>query len=223
MVRTMVTFVVVAVLAGVVAYKVRSLPGIGAFFLPEPSVAEMPFDWPAKVDAPYPDLALLDADGNARRLSEFRGKVILVELIGIPCSACQAYAGGHVVGPLGNATVQANLDSIDKYARSYGHFNLDDARVVFVQLLLFNEAMQAPSQAEARAWAEHFAVARHRNRVVLVGTAALASKQTYEMIPGFQLIDRDFVLRRDSSGHQPRHDLYRDLLPTMGRMVTTGK
>lgn len=49
---------------------------------------------------------------------------------------------------------------------------------------------------------------------------ALATRQSYKMVPGFHLIDRDFVLRRDSSGHHPVHNLYDDLLLTMGRLVS---
>jgi hypothetical protein len=39
------------------------------------------------------------------------------------------------------------------------------------------------------------------------------------MIPGFQLIDRDFVLRYDASGHRPRHDLWRELMPAIPRLI----
>ncbi len=42
---------------------------------------------------------------------------------------------------------------------------------------------------------------------------------TYQKIPGFHLIDREFVLTHDSSGHHPEDDLYRDLLPALGQMV----
>ena len=33
------------------------------------------------------------------------------------------------------------------------------------------------------------------------------------MVPGFQLVDRRFVLRWDATGHSPRHNLYTELLP----------
>jgi hypothetical protein len=64
---------------------------------------------------------------------------------------------------------------------------------------------------------------RSRNEIVLVGTDELATRQSFKMVPGFHLIDRDFVLRRDSSGHQPVHNLYDDLLPTMGELLTNGE
>ena len=43
---------------------------------------------------------------------------------------------------------------------------------------------------------------------------------TYRMIPGFQLVDRDFVLRSDSTGHRPTHNLYTELLPMVGELLT---
>jgi hypothetical protein len=88
---------------------------------------------------------------------------------------------------------------------------------------LFNKSIHAPSLEEARDWARHFNMDRSRNQVVLVGTAELATRQSYEMVPGFHLIDREFRLVRDSSSHRPVHNLYNDLLPTMGRMVKSGR
>jgi hypothetical protein len=38
------------------------------------------------------------------------------------------------------------------------------------------------------------------------------------MIPGFHLIDRDFVLRSDSCGHNPKANLFTDLLPTLRKL-----
>ena len=50
---------------------------------------------------------------------------------------------------------------------------------------------------------------------MLVGEDYLIGPASHAMIPGFQLIDRDFVLRFDASGHRPRHDLWRDLMPAI--------
>jgi hypothetical protein len=221
MIRFVTICLVVTAIGGALVFQFRGAPAVGKFLLNSTDAEEMPFAWPPKLGSQYPDLTLVDHTGATRRLSEFRGKIILIELVGIPCGACQAYAGAHEVGAFGGEKVQANLESIERYARRFGGFNLNDPRVVFVQLLLFNSNLDAPSPAEGRAWAEHFRTDRYRNRVVLVGTSSLATKDSYDMIPGFQLIDRDFTLVRDSCGHQPTHNLYTDLLPTMGKLVTS--
>ncbi|MFQ5733582.1 MAG: hypothetical protein ACE5KM_16715 [Planctomycetaceae bacterium] len=210
--------IAVVIVVGAV-YKLREVPAVGRLLLRDTDPAELGYDWPPKVGHEYPDLVLLDQTGRETRLSRFRGKILLVELIGTPCGACQAFAGAHDVGVFRGGELQPNLESIETYARRYGKFDLNHKDVVYVQLLLFNRRIQAPSLEEAKAWARHFGRDRSKNQIVLVGTADLATNQSYEMVPGFHLIDRNFILRRDSSGHQPVHNLYTDLLPTMGRLV----
>ncbi|MBI2480030.1 MAG: hypothetical protein HYV60_15785, partial [Planctomycetia bacterium] len=112
--------------------------------------------------------------------------------------------------------------SIESYAEQFGHVRLDDERIVRVQLLLFNQEMQAPSQAEATAWAEHFQMRRSRNEIVLVGTPSMATKASRDLIPGFQLIDQRFILRADSTGHTPADNLYTKLLPQIRKLLDEG-
>ena len=51
--------------------------------------------WPPQVGAFYPDLILSDQNGDRFQLSDLAGKVILLELAAVPCSGCQAFAGGN--------------------------------------------------------------------------------------------------------------------------------
>ena len=176
--------------------------------------------WPPVINRTYPDLNLVDQNGERFRLSRLRGKVILLEIAAVPCAGCQAFAGGNKRGGFGGVSVQKGLDSIHEYARRYGGIDLDrDKNVAFVQLLLYGRSMSNPTQDEVSGWARHFGMARGKNHIVLRGERSMINRQTYNMIPGFHLIDRDFVLRVDSSGHQPTHDLYRELLPALGKMA----
>jgi hypothetical protein len=104
---------------------------------------------------------------------------------------------------------------MDRYAR----VSLADDRLVYVQLLLYGLDMKAPTAADARAWAEHYRMDRSKNRVVLAGTSEFVNDASYAMIPGFQLVDKNFILRAESSGHRPRHDLYRELLPMIPQLL----
>ncbi|QDV88747.1 hypothetical protein [Stieleria magnilauensis] len=171
--------------------------------------------WPPVRGETFPDLMLTDQTGQTVQLSDFAGKIILVEYAAIPCEGCQAFAGGKQYGAFGNFTVQAGLESIEHYARQYAGVTLGSEEVVFVQVLLYGRSVSAPTQAEVAGWAEHFHMDRDANQIVLRGDPSMLSRQTYEMIPGFQLIDRDFVLRSDSCGHHPHDDLYKDLLPML--------
>jgi cytochrome oxidase Cu insertion factor (SCO1/SenC/PrrC family) len=43
----------------------------------------LPFSWPPAAGEPYPDVELFDHTGETVRLSDFSGKVLLVEAIGM--------------------------------------------------------------------------------------------------------------------------------------------
>lgn len=183
------------------------------------TLAGRPPSWPPEKNRTYPDLELVNQEGSVTRLSDFRGKVILLEPVGIPCQACVAFSGGHTAGAFEGVEPQAGLESIEEYARRYGRIRLDNERIVHVQLLLFNHDMQAPTEEQVRAWAEHFNLYRSKNDVVLAGTASMATKASRALIPGFQLIDKDFILRADSTGDEPQDNLYSKLLPLLRKLV----
>ena len=174
--------------------------------------------WPPVVGQPYPDLQLIDQEGRRTSLSEFQGKVVLLEPIGMPCAACIAFAGGHQRGSYGGIAPQGNLPSIDELAGRYGFFDLDRKDIVVVQVVFYNKSLTAPTPDEVRDWALHFGLRRSANRVVLGAEPYLLSSETRAMIPGFQLLDKDMVLRYDSTGHAPRHNLYTELLPNLRRL-----
>jgi hypothetical protein len=176
-------------------------------------------DWPPVAGEAFPGLVLSDQTGQTVHLSDFAGKVILVEYAAIPCEGCQAFAGGKQHGAFGGFKVQSGLDSIENYALQYAGVKLGSDDVVFVQVLLYGKSLSAPTQAEVTGWAEHFQMNHGENKIVLRGDPSMLSRETYEMIPGFQLIDRDFVLRSDSCGHRPQDNLYTDLLPLLRTLV----
>ena len=59
------------------------------------------------------------------------------------------------MGGVRGKPAQADMPSMDRAARNYGGFSLDDDRLVFVHLLLYGFDMGAPSASDAREWAEH--------------------------------------------------------------------
>ena len=96
--------------------------------------------------------------------------------------------------------------------------------IVFVHLLLYGFDMEAPSLEDAREWAKHYGIDQRDNHLVLVGDARMLSSKTRAMIPGLQLVDRDFKLRFDSTGRDPKHDLWTELLPGIsGVLAESGR
>ena len=177
--------------------------------------------WPPRKGQLFPDEATyVDQDGNRMKLSRFKGKVLLVEYVGMNCPACQAFSGAHARGAYHGNPVQRGLQSIESYFPKYtGGLRLDDPRIVFIQILLYDMQLKAPRPADACQWAGHFDLRTARQEYVLVPVRDMRSQASFNLIPGFQLVDRSFRVRSDSTGHYPRDDLYRTLLPMVGQMV----
>ena len=174
--------------------------------------------WPPILNSPYPDVEMQTISGKKVKLSSFAGKVILVEPIGMSCPACQAFVGGDKKGGLNGVVPQGGLPSMDSLLAQQG-ISAQDPRLVRVHMLLYGPTMAAPSLKEAQAWAEHFDFGKRPNEVVVFADSSFQNAGSYNMIPGFQLIDRNFILRSDSSGHNPKNNLYKDLLPLLKRSL----
>ena len=199
----------------------RALLGFISLLLIGCTSAPPPPVWVPRVGERYPDAEFIDHNGRIIRLSSFAGKVLLIEPAAIPCAGCQAFAGGNRYGGFGGMVPQAGLKSIEEYVPEFANgVRLSSPDITFIQILFFNQRMRSPTQEEVAAWRKHFRMDSHRNWHVLGAPAALVNDTTRRMIPGFQLIDRDFILRFDAAGHTPRHDLYRELLPAIPRILS---
>ncbi len=180
-----------------------------------------PEPWPPVVGQRYPDLDLIDQEGQAFKLSHLRGRVIVIEPTGMNCPACQAFSGAHKYGAYENNPVQEYVKSFKEIFPLYAKgLKLPSRDVVFVQLLLYDMTLGAPRPEDAAKWAKHFQISKRENHYVAVSPFDLRSDASYKLIPGFQLIDKDFILRADSSGHNPKHDLYRQLIPFVPKLVS---
>ncbi|MBI3651543.1 MAG: hypothetical protein HY231_11050 [Acidobacteria bacterium] len=178
--------------------------------------------WPPVIGQAYPDLTLTDTRGEKVKLSKFKGAVLLIEPIGMSCAACNAFSGagdGYIKGFKGTEP-QPGLLSIESYLPKYSQgVRLDDPHIIYISLILYNASLQPPTLAEAQDWSQHFQHSAKPNRVVLFADASFIGPASFAMIPGFHLVDANFVLRSDASGHNPRNDLFRDLLPMLGDLV----
>jgi hypothetical protein len=184
----------------------------------------LPFPWPPRVGERYPPLEFGTPDGKVKRLSDFKGKVVLVEPIGMNCPACQAFAGAHRVGSFRGITPQGNLRSIEETLPRYaGGVKIGNPRLVYIQLLLFNMDMKPVTAKDVADWAMHFNRNLKYAPIVVAGAPEFLLppyyQATYHLVPGFQLIDQDGVLRYDATGHQPRHSLWTELLPAVPELL----
>ncbi len=181
--------------------------------------------WPPVVGQFYPNFVLRDQTGQATAISDFRGKVVLLEVVGLTCRACHAFAGGNEagMGRFRGIEPQQGLGSIERYVQGYAKLSLDHPDIVFVQLVLYGmDGRSPPSEEDARAWARHFGMDRQQNEVVLIGDQRFISPETKKLIPGFHLIDQNGILRAMSS-NDPRHDRVTSLLPKLASLVKDGR
>jgi len=179
------------------------------------------FSWPPEVGKRFPKAVFIDPHGTTVEMEQLQGRILLIEPIGMPCEACQAFVGGHEHGGFGGVQPQQNLPPIKELARTYGNFDLDDPRILKVQMLLFNMNLKMPTEDDAKRWSDHFGVTGSAGHLVLAGNGKLVDKESFRRIPGFWLVDEGFVVQADSTGHDPQHDLYEELLPMLGRMLET--
>lgn len=179
--------------------------------------------WPPQVGQPYPDLELLDRNGKTVKLSDFKGKVIVIEPVGMNCPACNAFSGGAKRGGFKGNAVQGGTGSIEEYFPEYtGGLSLHDDGVVFVVLLLFSLEMKGTTPEDAALWADHFGLDGKNTYVLAAGPAFLEQphyQASYDLIPGLQLVDKKFILRSDATGHHPRDSMWNTLLPMVPALL----
>jgi hypothetical protein len=177
--------------------------------------------WPPHRGGRYPNLTLYDHRGQLVALASLRGKVILLEPVGMTCEACQSLSGAGKFGCFGHQPAQAGIDALEDYFPRYtGGISLSDPRIAYVQVLLYGLDLHAPSPADAKAWAHHFKFEERSNVYVLAGTPELIGPASFAMIPGFQLIDKNFVLRAWWYGETGTgDDLWTKLLPMVPQLL----
>lgn len=176
-------------------------------------------DWPPSVGRGFPEISLTDHAGEPFSMIKLRGRPVLVELGAMTCVGCEALSGAAKYGGFGGMRVSPEYGSLEEYARTYGGVNLFGGEVAFVQIIAYNLSLNPPTPSQLADWRRHFHLNEHPEAYVVGGGAALASGVTYRMIPGVLLLDREGIVRVDSTGDTPKQDLFRELLPELGRMV----
>ena len=99
-----------------------------------PGADEQP--WHVQAGQTYPDL----------ELSDFKGRVILLEPVGMTCKACNAFTGCQMRGGFAGIRPQQGLDSIGRYLARFGGTSLGYGHVVLVQWLIYELKNGTPAR-----------------------------------------------------------------------------
>lgn len=175
--------------------------------------------WPPKVKKEYPNLKLITSEGKKISLKSFKGKTLLVELIGMTCQGCHAFSGGHKLEKtLGGIRPQLNLKSIEEYFNDFTSLDLFNSNIHFLQVVIYDLKDKKTNPSDAIKWAKHFyPQGLPKNVTVAVPEDSLVSPVTYSMIPSFHLIDKNSIYRSNGKGQA----LYRDLLPLAASIISS--
>jgi len=177
----------------------------------KPPNQNLPSPWPPVMNAAFPDIPLIDSSGAELKVSDFKGKVIIVEYIDMTSPVSHSYSGAKARGPYGGArhTFDESVSSLEETVskENQGQLSLPNPDIIVIKIIVFNEAGQQAKVDDALAWAGHFGFTRENNYIVSVPQKDLRDKLTDKIVPGFQLIDKQFLLRVDSAGPEPKHSL----------------
>ncbi len=177
----------------------------------KPPNQNLPTPWPPAMNAPFPDIPLIDTNGAEFNISDFRGKVMVVEYIDMTSPVSHSYSGAKTRGPFGGSrhSFDSSVSSFEETVsrESQGTLTLPHPDLPVVKIIVYNEAGAQAKVDDALAWAGHFGFTRENNYIVCVPQKDLRDKLTDKIVPGFQLVDKEFLLRVDSAGPEPKHSL----------------
>ncbi len=177
-------------------------------------------NWPPKLNQKFPEVPLIDHRGNSFSMEKLSGKPTLIEFVAMTCAACQAWSGAHKHGTFENLAAQQDLSSIEDHYKEYtSGLDLFDGSINFVQLIIYDTALEAPTAEKIDSWRKHFKLDQHKNTYVVTGGKALTNQESFKRIPGFMLLDKNGIIRFDALGHTPVHNFYTELLPTVKELI----
>ncbi len=184
----------------------------------------VPDPWPPKMNNIYPDFALIDQEGKEFNLSSLKGRVIVIEYIDVSSPVSQAQSGAGLFG----AYYASSSSDVDKYAKPFadvlrkntsGALVLPNDNIVELKIIIYGEGGGAGTRDDAQQWADHFNLKKSDNVIVAVTKNDFRAKESNVLISGFQLIDKNMLLRVDSSGATPKHSLAMTLVPLVPKLI----
>ena len=184
----------------------------------------LPEVWPPKMNSPYPDLELFDQKGQSFKLSDLKGRVILLEYIDVTSPISQAQSGAAIVGPY----YAGGISEIDKTAlpiadilkkETRGALTLPNEMILELKIIVYGEEGRQGARDDAENWSLHFKQDKSQNVIVAVPVKDIRGKITQSLVGGYQLIDQNLMLRVDSSGALPKHNLRLTLAPLVPKLI----
>lgn len=182
----------------------------------------LPNVWPPKMNVPYPDIELFDQKGQAFKISQLAGKILIVEYIDMSSPISQAQSGAKTKGAFGI------MQDVDQYAEPFydtlrknaeGSISFPNNKVIHLKIIAYTQDGAQPSRDDAQNWAAHFGFKKENNIIVAVPKNDLRDLRTQDLVTGFQLVDKNQKLRVSSAGTAPKHNLKLTLIPLFEKLL----
>ncbi len=181
-------------------------------------------NWPPKMNKPYIDMELFDQEGQEFKISDLKGKVIIIEYIDMSSPVSQAQSGAGLLG----AYAATPNQSVDKYAmpisdilpkETQGSLVLPHDDIIQLKIIIYGEGGNAGSRDDAMNWANHFNFKKSDNVIVAVPKKDMRGKDSDAILTGYQLVDKNMILRVDAAGVTPKHNLKMTLIPLIPKLL----
>ncbi len=198
----------------------------------KPLNENIPDPWPAHMNKPYPEISLIDHDGKTFKLSDYKGKVIVLSFLDMSSPKSQAQAGSGLSGAYGvTKDVDDMAEPFDAVLRDAGNkidvFNggmedevsLPNDKVIEIMVLVYGQEGGQATIDDAENWASHFDLEKEQGIIVAIPQKDIRGKESDQVINGFQLVDANQMLRVDSSGPAPKHNLRMTLIPLFSKLL----
>ncbi|MGH1403321.1 MAG: hypothetical protein ACRBDL_03690 [Alphaproteobacteria bacterium] len=188
----------------------------------EPVNKNLPGLWPPKMNQKYPDIDLVNQAGEEFKLSDLKGRVLIVEYIDMSSPVSQAQSGGAILGAYGATTyvdkVTTPVSQVLKQSTE-GELSLPHPHILEVKVIIYGEDGGQASRDDAGNWASHFNLNLKDGVIVSVPVKDMRDQLTKELITGYQLVDKNLMMRADSTGVEPTHHLKLTFAPLVPRLV----
>ncbi len=185
---------------------------------------ELPSDWPPQLDAAFPNLKLKDQSGHGTDLytllNSLNVEASIIEPTGMNCPGCHAYSGANKYGNYLGVTPQNGLPSFEDFL-SQAQLDISDKRFAFVQLLLYSYNMGATTFDDATKWATHFNFSKGNKQIAIAVPSTFQNKGSYDLIPGFLLLNKNNQIVSSAAGHNPIHSVDGYLVPKLKEILDT--
>lgn len=176
----------------------------------------LPDIWPPKMNETYPDLELFDQKGQEFKISDFAGKILVIEYIDMSSPISQAQSGANLKGAFGI------MQEVDQFAQEFHDVIAQTAQtkiswpndnVVQIKIIAYTQDGSQATRDSAQNWAEHFGFTKENNVYVGITKKDIRNVKTQDILTGYQLVDANQKLRVDSAGPAPKHNLKLTLVP----------